>query len=155
MMFLTSCLYVLQLFFKFLSSLPSSFKVISGMEFYWMRDGPVGSKETEKNAICRFSHRAAWRLIPIERGASECLLQRHRFLRKLQDISRFALIISSFFPSRMWPPDIFLFSFTLFSTLNFARKHTLDFGFAICILWRGRLHLFRLTEDYPEPCFIS
>ncbi|CAN6859945.1 unnamed protein product, partial [Brassica oleracea] len=47
----TSCIYASQLVFKSLSSLPSLFRVITGLELHWMRDGPAGTKEAEKSAI--------------------------------------------------------------------------------------------------------
>ena len=51
MVFYTSCIYAFQLVFKSLSSLPSPFRVITGLELHWMGDGPDGTKEAEKSAI--------------------------------------------------------------------------------------------------------
>ncbi|KAG5415582.1 hypothetical protein IGI04_003149 [Brassica rapa subsp. trilocularis] len=48
---LTSCIYVFQLVFKSLSSIPSPFRVITGLELHLMRDGPAGTKEAENSAI--------------------------------------------------------------------------------------------------------
>ena len=55
MVFYTSCIYAFKLVFKSLSSLPSPFRVITGLELHWMGDAPVGTKDAEKNAIWRFS----------------------------------------------------------------------------------------------------
>ncbi|KAG5384439.1 hypothetical protein IGI04_035909 [Brassica rapa subsp. trilocularis] len=48
-----------QLVFKSLSSLPNHFRVITGLELYWMGDRPAGTKEAEHNAIWIFS-RGTW-----------------------------------------------------------------------------------------------
>ena len=51
MVFLASCIYVFKLVFKSLLSLPSLFRVITGLELHWMVDRPVGGKEAGKSAI--------------------------------------------------------------------------------------------------------
>ena len=44
--------------FKSLSSLPSLFRVITGLDLYMREDRPLGAKRTEKSAIWSFSRRA-------------------------------------------------------------------------------------------------
>ena len=51
MVFLASCIYAFKLVFNSLSSLPSPFRVITGLELHWMVDRPVGGKEAGKSAI--------------------------------------------------------------------------------------------------------
>ena len=51
MVFYTSCIYAFQLVFKSLLSLPSPFRVITGLELHWMGDKPVGGKEEKNSAI--------------------------------------------------------------------------------------------------------
>ncbi|CAF2150740.1 unnamed protein product [Brassica napus] len=51
MVFYTSCIYAFKLVFKSLSSLPSPFRVITGLELHWMGDEPAGTKEAENSAI--------------------------------------------------------------------------------------------------------
>ncbi|KAG5410534.1 hypothetical protein IGI04_006853 [Brassica rapa subsp. trilocularis] len=64
-----------------LSSLPSPFGVITGLELHWMGDGPAGTKEAENNAIWWFSRRTVLMTVP-DSGAtrvtvpSECMTSR-------------------------------------------------------------------------------
>ena len=51
MVFYTSCIYAFKLVFMSLSSLPSPFGVITGLELHWMGDEPAGTKEAENSAI--------------------------------------------------------------------------------------------------------
>ena len=51
MVFYTSYIYAFQLVFKYLSSLSSPFRVITGLELHWMGDGPAGTKEAANSAI--------------------------------------------------------------------------------------------------------
>ncbi|KAG5415359.1 hypothetical protein IGI04_002926 [Brassica rapa subsp. trilocularis] len=64
MVFYTSCIYAFKLVFKSLSSLPSPFGVITGLELHWMGDGPAGTKEAENNAIWWFSRRTVLMTVP-------------------------------------------------------------------------------------------
>ena len=61
MVFLASCIYAFKLVFKSLSSLPSHFQAITGLELHWMGDRPVGGKEEKKSAIWSFSRRTVVR----------------------------------------------------------------------------------------------
>ncbi|KAG5385101.1 hypothetical protein IGI04_036571 [Brassica rapa subsp. trilocularis] len=82
MVFYTFCIYAFKLVFKSLSSLPSPFGVITGLELHWMGDGPAGTKEAENNAIWWFSRRTVLMTVP-DSGAtrvtvpSECMTSRH------------------------------------------------------------------------------
>ncbi|KAG5378797.1 hypothetical protein IGI04_026639 [Brassica rapa subsp. trilocularis] len=64
MVFYTSCIYAFKLVFKSLSSLPSPFGVITGLELHWMGDGLAGTKEAENNAIWWFSRRTVLMTVP-------------------------------------------------------------------------------------------
>ena len=85
MVFLASCIYAFKLVFKSLSSLPSPFQVIAGLELHWMGDKQVGGKEEKNSVIWSFSRRA------VVRSSLACLFQRQRFLRKFPNISGFYL----------------------------------------------------------------
>ncbi|KAG5411862.1 hypothetical protein IGI04_008181 [Brassica rapa subsp. trilocularis] len=64
MVFYTSCIYAFKLVFKSLSSLPSPFGAITGLELHWMGDGSAGTKEAENNAIWWFSRRTVLMTVP-------------------------------------------------------------------------------------------
>ncbi|CAN7135904.1 unnamed protein product, partial [Brassica rapa subsp. narinosa] len=66
MVFYTSCIYAFKLVFKSLSSLPSPFGVITGLELHLMGDGSAGTKEAENNAIWWFSRRTVLMTVPSE-----------------------------------------------------------------------------------------
>ncbi|KAF3594148.1 hypothetical protein DY000_02024370 [Brassica cretica] len=64
--FMTGSIMGKRFYKKSLSSLPSPFRVITGLELHWMRDKPVGGKEEKNSAIWNFSRRAVLDIDPIE-----------------------------------------------------------------------------------------
>ncbi|KAG5394190.1 hypothetical protein IGI04_024153 [Brassica rapa subsp. trilocularis] len=56
-----------------LSSLPSPFGVITGLELHWMGDGSAGTKEAENNAIWWFSRRTVLMTVP-DSGATRVIV---------------------------------------------------------------------------------
>ena len=93
MVFLASCIHAFKLVFKSLSSLPSPFRVIIGLQLHWMGDKQVGEKEKKIVQFGVFSRRA------VVRSSLACLFQRQKFLRKFPNISGFYLGLPSFSPA--------------------------------------------------------
>ncbi|KAG5400121.1 hypothetical protein IGI04_014728 [Brassica rapa subsp. trilocularis] len=138
-----------------LSSLPSSFGVITGMELHWMGDGSAGTKEAENNAIWWFSRRTVLMTVP-DSGAtrvivpSECSSGRD-FLGNYNHYG-----ICPNYPYFLSQPPvaliyhIFCFSLSFYAILD-RRKPLETFVLLDC---KGRrLHLSHHREDYPEPSF--
>lgn len=82
------------------------------------------------------------------------LPQWHRSLRKLQDISRFSLIILIFSLSRHGPLHIFSSTFVLFSTLLFTgKKNSRAFHIAILLPCKERRPFISFRKELHEPYF--
>ena len=118
MVFLASCIYAFKLVFKSLSSLPSPFRVIIGLELHWMGDRSVGGKEEKKSANLEFFTQTSLTTVLDRAEKPECMFQRQRFIRKLQPISGFALISLFCLPAtcgfHISSFSIFLYYSTLF-----------------------------------------
>lgn len=145
MVFYTSCIYAFKLVFKSLSSLSSSFGVITGLELHFMGDGSAGTKEAENNAIWWFSRRTVLMTVP-----SECSSGRDF----LENYNHYGICPSyPYFLSQ--PPvaliyHIFCFSLSYYAIID-RRKPLETFVLLDC---KGRrLHLSHHREDYPEPSF--
>ena len=108
--------------FKSLSSLPSFFRVITGLELHWMRDRPVGGKEEKKSKFEVFFTQSSLTTVPDRAEHSKCLFQRQKFLRKLQLISEFSLIFVFFLPAACGFCINSFSVFYIFPTLLFERE---------------------------------
>lgn len=112
-----------------------------------MKNGSLGAKKAKKNTNWRFHAEQTSR-------APGYLPQWHRSLRKLQDISRFSLIILIFSLGRHGPLHIFSSTFVLFSTLLFTgKKHSRAFHIAILLPCKERRPFISFRKEPHEPYF--
>ncbi|KAG5394087.1 hypothetical protein IGI04_024050 [Brassica rapa subsp. trilocularis] len=112
MVFYTSCIYAFKLVFKSLSSLPSPFRVITGLELHWMGDEPAGTKEAENRSV----------------PAAEIFKETTTYFGICPNLSIFS-------PSRLWFGYIFFFYFSLSyyaSLQRGTRPKNSIVGFAYC-----------------------
>ena len=112
-------------------------------------------KSQKESELEIFTSGTTFRAVLERAEQPECMFQWQRLLRKLQVISRFALI-SLFSPSAACSLHISSFSLSLYFSTLFLKQETRPELLMICYLifckWR-RLHLSHNREDYREPSF--
>ena len=121
-----------------------------------MRDGPAGTKESERTQIGDFNERNNLAGCSRVCGVTRVPVPAAQIFKETTSYFEICPNLPIFSPSRLWPPYIFLFLSLYFTTLFLEKKpdpRVLDL--AICYLLGRRLHLSRLEKIILNPLFIS